>query len=184
MAAALHMSEDRIALGIIRKAHGVRGDASVEPWTDTMDRFSDLDRVLLVSPDEEIVRPSRIESAREHAGRVLVKFAGINTPEDLRDLQNWTIEIPASEARELEEGEYFLHDLIGLHVIDDQGTERGVVEDAFEGGGGVLLTIKPESGKPFDIPFAAEICTNVDLEHKTITVSLPEGIEDVDNVAD
>ena len=178
------MATDRIALGVIRKAHGVRGEASVEPWTDTMDRFSDLDRVILVSPDEETTREVRIEAAREHGGRVLVKFAGIETPEDLRDLQNWTIEIPESEARPLEEGEYFLHDLVGLRVVDDQGADRGVVADAFEGGGGVLLTIKPPKGKAFDIPFAAEICTNVDLDTKTMTVKLPEGIEDVDKVAD
>ena len=175
---------DRIALGIIRKAHGVRGEASVEPWTDTMDRFSDLDRVMLVSPDEQTVRPARIEAAREHAGRTLVKFEGIETPEDLRDLQNWTIEIPESEARQLEEGEYFLHDLVGLRLIDAEGNDRGVVEDAFEGGGGVLLTVKPKSGKSFDVPFAAEICTNIDLKAKTITVKLPEGIDDVDKVAD
>ena len=72
--------QNRIALGVIRKAHGVRGEASVEPWTDTIDRFSDLDRVMLVSPDEETTREARIESAREHSGRVLVKFAGIDAP--------------------------------------------------------------------------------------------------------
>ena len=176
--------KSRIALGIIRKAHGVRGEASVEPWTDTMDRFSGLEQVWLVSPDEETVRTARIESAREHAGRSLVKFQGIDTPEDLRDLQNWTIEIPESEARKLEEGEYFLHDLVGLRMIDSAGNERGVVEDAFEGGGGVLLTVKPKTGKPFDVPFAAEICTNIDLQAKTMTVNLPEGIDDVDKVAD
>jgi 16S rRNA processing protein RimM len=175
---------DRIALGIIRKAHGVRGEASVEPWTDTMDRFSGLDQVMLVSPDEKTVREMRIESAREHAGRSLVKFEGIDSPEDLRDLQNWTIEIPESDARPLEEGEYFLHDLVGMRMIDTEGHERGVVEDAFEGGGGVLLTVKPKSGKSFDVPFAAEICTNIDLAAKTITVKLPEGIDDVDKVAD
>jgi 16S rRNA processing protein RimM len=175
---------DRIALGIIRKAHGVRGEASVEPWTDTMNRFSDLERVMLVSPDEETVREVRIEAAREHAGRSLVKFEGIDSPEDLRDLQNWTIEIPESQARALEEGEYFLHDLIGMRMVDGDGHERGVVADAFEGGGGVLLTVKPKSGKSFDVPFAAEICTNIDLKAKTITVNLPVGIDDVDKVAD
>jgi 16S rRNA processing protein RimM len=178
------MTEGRIAIGIIRKAHGVRGEASVEPWTDTMDRFSGLEQVMLVSPDEKTVRAARIESAREHAGRSLVKFEGIDAPEDLRDLQNWTIEIPESEARELEAGEYFLHDLVGLRMIDADGRERGIIQDVFEGGGGVLLTVKPQSGKSFDVPFAAEICTNIDLKAKTMTVKLPEGLDDVDKVAD
>jgi len=174
------MATDRIALGIIRKAHGVHGEASVEPWTDTAGRFSDLDRVLLVSPDEQSTREAHVESAREHGGRVLVKFAEVTTPEDLRDLQNWTVEIPESEARPLEEGEYFIHDLVGLRLVDAEGRDRGVVRDAFEGGGGVLLTIEPPSGKTFDLPFAAEICTNIDLKTRTMTVALPEGIEDVE----
>ena len=178
------MATDRIAVGIIRKAHGVRGEASVEPWTDTMNRFSGLEHVMLVSPDEEIVRPARIESAREHAGRALVKFEGIDAPEDLRDLQNWTIAIPESQARPLEEGEYFLHDLIGLRMVDNDGNDRGVVEEVSEGGGGVLLTVKPKSGKRFDVPFAAAICTHIDLKAKKITVALPEGIDDVDKIAD
>ena len=68
---------DRIAVGIIRKAHGVRGEASVEPWTSSVDRFHDLRSVTLVSPDESETRTAEIESFRPHTGRALVKFAGI-----------------------------------------------------------------------------------------------------------
>ncbi len=174
------MASSRIALGIIRKPHGVHGEVSVEPWTDTVNRFDALRRVILVSPDEQSTREMTIEAAREHSGRVLVKFAGIGAPEELRDLKGWTIEIPESEARPLEKGEYFLHDLVGLRLIDAGGGDHGVVADAYEGGGGVLLTVKPSSGKAYELPFAAEICTNIDLAKKTITVALPEGIEDVD----
>lgn len=171
---------NRIALGIIRKAHGVRGEASVEPWTDTIGRFDQLERVTLVSPDESSIREMTVEAAREHSGRVLVKFAEIGAPEELRELQGWTIEIPESEARPLEEGEYFLHDLVGLRLVDGDGGDRGVVISVSEGGGGALLTVKPASGKEFDVPFASAICTHIDLARKTITVALPEGIEDVD----
>src|ERR1700737_3230419 len=174
------MATDRIALGIIRKAHGVRGEASVDPWTDTVNRFDTLRRVILVSPDEQSTREMTIEAAREHSGRVLLKFAEIGTPEELRDLQGWTIELPESEARPLEEGEYFLHDLVGLRLIDADGGDHGVVTDAYEGGGGVLLNVMPSSGKAYELPFAAEICTRIDLATKTMTVALPEGIEDVD----
>ena len=58
------MSGDRIALGIIRKAHGVRGEASVEPWTDSPERFTELRRVTLVSPDESSTRDAAIETRR------------------------------------------------------------------------------------------------------------------------
>ena len=173
-----------IAVGIIRKAHGVRGEASVEPWSDAPDRFDDLETVTLVSPDESQTRDVKIESVRAHAGRALVKFVGIDTPEDVQLLHNWTLEIPEDQARELDEDEYFLHDLAGLTLVDSEGRERGVVVEAYEGGGGVLLNVRRGDGKEFEVPFAADLCTEIDLAAKRIVVALPEGIDDLDAVAE
>jgi 16S rRNA processing protein RimM len=175
---------DRIAVGVIRKAHGVRGEASVEPWTDSAERFEELDAVTLVSPDESSTREVRVESTRVHAGRALVKFAGIDSPEDVQTLQGWTIEIPESDARELEEDEYFLHDLVGLTLIDAEGRQRGVVTDVMEGGGGLLLNVKRADGREFELPFAADLCTEIDLTKKRMVVALPEGLDDLDAVQD
>jgi 16S rRNA processing protein RimM len=167
----------RIAVGVIRKPHGVRGEASVEPWTNSPERFDDLTSVTLVSPDEASTREVRIESVRVHGDRALLKFEGIDAPEDVDPLRNWTIEIPESDARELEENEYFLHDLVGLTLIDAEGREQGRVIDIYEGGGGILLQVERGSRR-FDVPFASEICTKVDLQSKTMTVKLPEGIDE------
>ena len=172
------MAGDRIALGIIRKAHGIRGEASVEAWSDSPERFSDLRDVTLVSPDESQTRAASVENVRVHTGRALVKFSGIDSPEDVQKLQNWTVEIPESDARTLDADEYFLHDLIGLTLIDGQGRMRGKVVEVEETAGGLLLVVDGPTRR-FDVPFAAEICTKVDLEAKTIAVRLPEGIEDL-----
>jgi 16S rRNA processing protein RimM len=172
------MSSDRIALGIIRKAHGVRGEASVEAWSDSPERFTEVSAVTLVSPDESSTRDTAIESVRIHAGRALVKFAGIESPEEVQLLQNWTVEVPSSEARKLDEDEYFLHDLVGLTLIDSDGVTRGNVIGIEETGGGVLLVVEGPRGK-FDVPFAVDICTKVDLDAKTIAVNLPHGLEDL-----
>lgn len=172
------MPGDRIALGIIRKAHGVRGEASVEAWSDSPERFTEVSAVTLVSPDESSTRDATIESVRIHAGRALVKFAGIESPEEVQLLQNWTVEVPSSEARKLDEDEYFLHDLVGLRLVDAEGIERGKVIEIEETGGGVLLVVEGRRGK-FDVPFAADICTSIDLDAKTIAVKLPDGIEDL-----
>jgi 16S rRNA processing protein RimM len=168
------MSSGRIAVGVIRKPHGIRGEASVEPWTNSPDRFDDFETVTLVSPDESSTRDVRIEGARPHGDRVLVKFDGID---DVNPLRDWTLEIPEAEARELEEDEYFLHDLVGLTLIDASGNERGKVIEVYEGGGGILLQVQ-RGNRKFDVPFAAEICTKIDLASKTMTVNLPEGLDE------
>lgn len=172
----------RIAIGVIRKAHGVRGEASVEPWTDSLERFDGLATVTLVSPDEQSTREVEIEGFRPHSGRALLKFAGFDSPESLRPLQNWTVEIPEEDARELEDDEYFLHDLIGLTLVDADGREHGSVTDVLEGGGGLLLVVTPEGGKSWELPFAADLCTEIDLEAKRMVVAIPEGLEDLDSV--
>ena len=173
---------ERIAVGIIRKAHGVRGEASIEPWTDSAERFEELEAVTLVAPNDAQTRDVTIESLRLHGERALVKFAGIDSPEAVQLLHNWTIEIPADQARSLDEDEYFLHDLAGLTLVDGDGRERGVVTEAYEGGGGTLLSVKRADGRTFELPFAADLCTEIDLAGKRIVVNLPEGIEDLDAV--
>ena len=175
---------NRIAVGVIRKAHGVRGEASIEPWTDSVDRLAELESVTLVSPDEKQTRETRIEGVREHGERALMKFAGIESPEDVQALQNWTLEIPESEARELEEDEYFLHDLVGLTLLDAEGRERGVVTEVYEGGGGVLLNVRRADGREFELPFAADLCTEINLAGKRMVVALPEGLDDLDAVVE
>jgi len=175
--------KELIALGIIRKPHGIRGEASVEPWTDSVERFSELTDVLLVSPGESEKKPAKIDSVRPHGERVLVRFSGIETPEALADFQNWTIEIPMSEARALEGGEYFLHDLADLEVRDSAGRLIGQTTEVNEGGGGILLAVRRPDGKTFDLPFVADFCKTVDLDAGKLIVDLPAGLENLDQAA-
>ena len=107
-----------------------------------------------------------------------MKFAGFTTPEDVDALRQWTIEIPESAARARQTDEYFLHDLIGLRLVDAAGKERGEVIEAYEGGGGVLLNVKRADGHEYEVPFAAAICTEIDIDGKRILVDLPEGIDE------
>jgi tRNA (guanine37-N1)-methyltransferase len=173
---------DRIAVGVIRKPHGIRGDASIEPWTADVSRFDDLTRVTLVAPQDRELRSAVIDGIRVHGSRLLLHFEGVDSPEAVGELRNWTVEIPASDARTLETDEYYLHDLVGLELIDVDGVSRGVVTVADEAGSGVLLTVKRADGHTYDVPFAASICTEIDIPNKRMRVDLPEGIEDLDAI--
>lgn len=170
---------DLIAVGVVRRAHGVHGEISVELLTDTPERFDDLEGAWLVSPDREELRRVEIESVRHHKDRVLLKLEGVDAPEAVRPLQLWTLEVEPDQARELEEGEFFLHDLIGLAVVAPNGRRIGEVTDAGEGGGGVLLAVRRPDGGTFDLPFASSICTRIDPAAGEIVADLPGGLENL-----
>jgi 16S rRNA processing protein RimM len=174
---------DLIAVGIVRKPHGVCGEASVEPWTDGVGRFDDLERIFLVSPDRRTIRETTIRSFRPHSGRALLGFDGVESPEQVDRIREWTIEIPSSEARALDENEVFLHDLVGLALVDESGRELGIVKDVSEGGGGLLLRVATAENRRADVPFAAEYIVRMDLQQRRMIVKLPEGLLDLSKAA-
>ena len=171
--------DDLIAVGVIRKSHGVRGEMSVEPLTETPERFRDLGDVWLVSPDRSEMRPGRLTSARTHKDRALVGLEGITDPESVAPFRNWTIEIHSRDAKALEENEFFIHDLIGLRMIAPDDRFLGTITDVVEGGGGLLLVVEPPDRPPFEVPFAQSICTRIDPAAGTVVADLPEGLEDL-----
>ena len=172
--------ETLIAIGIVRKAHGVRGEASVEPWTVDPSRFEVLDRIYLVAPDEETILQADVASLRYHGPRVLLALEGIDAPERIRDYRGWTVEIPEEDRLETGEDEYYLYELEDLEMVNPAGELIGRVVAAAEGGGGVLLTVRSDSGRRFDVPLVKAICREIDLEKGKIVADLPEGLDAVE----
>lgn len=166
-----------VLLGVIRRPHGVRGEASVEMLTDDPSRLSELDWVVLVSPRRDALLPAEIVSSRVHKGRALALFDLFKTPEAVAEHRDWTVEIPDSESRELEADEYFIHDLIGLEVRDAAGRSLGRVSEALESSVQLLLRVERVSGGSFEMPFAEALVRSVDLEAKLLVVELPAGLE-------
>ncbi len=173
-----------VAVGVIRRPHGIRGEASVELLTDSAARFDELSEVMLVSPDRSRFVESKITGARAHQARVLVSFEGIVAPEDVARFREWTVEIPESEARETDEDEFFLHDLVGLAVIAHDGREIGQVRDVVEAVGQTLLRVDRSGGGFFDLPFAEAYCVEIDLGTRRLTVDLPDGLETLNDPED
>ena len=168
-----------VAVGVMRRSHGVRGEVSVALLTDSVSRFDELDRVYLVDPERTKVIESAVRAVRPHNDRVLLLLEGIESPEEVARYRDWTIEVPEDEARELDENEYFLHDLIGLDVRDMSGERLGKVVDAVEAVAQILLRVETGDGHRFEVPFVKALCPEVDLENGCLTVDLPEGLIDL-----
>jgi 16S rRNA processing protein RimM len=123
--------------------------------------------------------PMEVENTWMHGDHLILKFKGVDTISDAEKLAGAEVSIPFEQRAALSADEVYQSDLIGCEVVDASGRPLGTVEDFQETGGAPLLTVKTASGRELLIPFANSICTKIDLEHKQITVNLPDGLLDL-----
>lgn len=160
-------------IGKIVNTQGIKGDIRVTPSTFDIKRFELLDEVFISN------KTYKIEYVRYHKSFVILKFLGVDTMTDAEKLKNKFIEIPDSLALPLEEGEYYIRDLIGLLVFSDEGECLGILDDVLETGANDVYIIKKENTKDLLIPAIKQCILNVDINNKKMTVHLLEGLKDL-----
>lgn len=162
-----------IETGKIVNIHGLRGEVKIMPWSDDPEFICDFD-ILYYGKDKKILE---IENARVHKNMVLVKFKGIDTPETANLLRNNIIYIDRNDV-ELEEGTYFIQDLIGLKVINaDTNEEYGTVRDVFQTGANDVYEVKNDE-KTVLIPAIPDVIVNTDIENSVLMIRPLEGLFD------
>lgn len=170
-----------LLVGTCGPPHGVRGEIKVIPETDDPERLADLGRVFL-GPSPDRVRERAIESVRFQPTKrgivALVTFPGLRDRDDAEALRGLGVYAAEADLPALEEGEVFLHDLIGLAVVTEDGEAVGTVQDVLTGGAQNLLLVQ-RPGKPDAlVPDVDEIVTAIDLDAERITLRPPEGLLD------
>ena len=163
-----------VAVGRVGKAHGIRGDAFVEPWTDAPDeRFSPGSRLSTEPADRG---PLTVESARQHSGKLVVHFAGVDDRNAIEALRGTVLLVPASARPPIEDpDEFYDTDLIGLNVRTVNGQALGPVTDVLHSPAGSLLAIDV-AGREVLVPFRTEFVPTVDLAAGIAEVDPPDGL--------
>ena len=160
-----------LVIGQIGKAHGVRGEARVVPHTDVPERFTWLKTVYI--GDEP--RPIAVESVRWHKNFVLLKLAGYENREQVEQLRGQWVQVPEEDAIPLEEGEYFLYQLIGLQVFQDTGRHLGELVDIIETQANNVFVVRTDSQELL-LPDTEEVVLDIDFENGRMTVHLLPGL--------
>ena len=168
--------EDLVVIARIVKTRGLRGELVADLLTDFPERFEGLTDVTVRPVGGGSGRELKIEKFWFQKGRVILKFAGLDTVEDAEPLRDSDVCIDESEAAELEEDEFFDWQLAGCRVETIGGESIGEVREVMRTGGTELLVVDGEAGREYLIPFAGSICTDVDVENKIIRVDPPEGL--------
>ena len=166
--------QKRLEVGQIVNTFGIKGEVKVVPFTNDINRFDDLKKVYVTSRKE--AKLYKVENVRYHKNMVLLKLENINNPEDAEMLKNAYLEIDREDAIPLEEGTYFIADLIGLEVYSDEGNLLGKVEDIYNTGSNDIYVIKDELWKQILLPGIKEVIKDVQIQNAKIIVHLIPGL--------
>lgn len=170
--------EDMLKVGIIASMHGVKGEVKVYPTTDDVNRFKKLKQVLLDNGKETI--SLEIEGVKFFKQMVILKFKGIDSLDDAFHLKQKELYILRKDAVKLKADEYFIADLIGMDVFDDQENKLGKLIDVMTtGANDVYIVQMQENEKELLIPAIKECILNIDVEQKKMVIHLMEGLLDL-----
>jgi len=164
-----------LEIGQIVNTFGIKGMVKVRPFTDDVQkRFDDLKKVYVENKKSK--KEYEIEEVKYHKDMVLIKFKGIDNPEDANLLRESYLMVDRQTQEPLPEGTYYIVDMIGLEVYTDEGECLGILDDIFNTGSNDIYVVKNELGKQILLPAIKEVIQKVDMEQKRITVHLLPGL--------
>ena len=159
----------RLTIGVIGGTHGVQGELKLKLLTDHPEHLSTIRTVYLGDSDS----PTGLTSVRFQGDQALIQLEGVLSPEEGKLLGGLKVRIAGSDALPLEEGEYFLFQLIGLSAVTSDGTAIGTVTDILETGAHDVLAIRPETGPDILVPNHPRYVLDIAPQRNQIVIDLP-----------
>ena len=167
---------DYFEIGQISNTHGLKGELKVRPYTENAKRFEKIKRVLIRNKQDGFDE-YEVQSVRYQKDIVLLKLKGIDDIDIAENLKTQSLIIPREDAKELEENEFFIADLIGCNVYENN-EKIGELVDIFTAGASDVYVIKRAGKNDLLLPALESIIKNIDVKNKKIDVEVPRGLDD------
>ena len=161
-------------IGKIVNTHGLKGHVKVEPWCDGIETFEYLDSIFIKGTEYNI------ESVKPHKNIFLLKLKNIDDINVAEGFKGAIITADREMLPPLPEGTYYITDIIGLEVYEDE-KYIGKISDWIETGSNNVYVIKRPKGKDVLIPAIDDVIKKIDIENKTMSVKLLEGLMEDDD---
>lgn len=168
----------RLKVGKIVNTHSLKGEVKVISSTDFEEQRFEKGTELLITRGNQIVKEVTVESYRTHKNNLLVKFVGIDSIEEAEKLKNLQIKIDSENIGELEENEFYFHEIIGCEVFDENGKSLGEISEILTPGANDVWVIKSQNGKEILIPYIEDVVKKIDVKNKKIDIEVMEGLID------
>jgi len=161
-----------LAVGFLRRPHGTRGEIIMDVHTDFPEHLK-IGRKLFISEDH---RPMVLTGARRHQAGLLVSFDGLDTPEGAGMLRNQWVYAKRSEAPNLPAGLLYQHELLGMAVLDEQGTSLGTIREIIRTGANDVYVVKHDSRRELLLPAIPSVILSIDRGSRIVNVHVLEGL--------
>ena len=168
--------EELFRVGVISNTHGIRGEVKVYPTTDNVRRFDDLKEVILDTGKEQL--NLHVTSVKYFKNMVILKFKEFDNINDIIPYKGMDLLVTRENAIPLEEGEYYIADIIGSKVITDEDKILGMLTDVLQTGANDVYVVKTKDGKEVLLPSIEECILDRDIENKIVKVHIMKGLLD------
>lgn len=166
--------EQQLQVGIISSTHGVKGEVKVFPTTDDANRFKQLKEVILDTGKERLLL--EIEGVKFFKQFVILKFKDYDNINDIEKYKGKSLYVNREHAVKLKKDEYFVADLLGIKLIDEDENEVGTMTDYMETGANDVYTITMKDGRELLLPAIKQCILHVDIEQRVMQVHILEGL--------
>jgi 16S rRNA processing protein RimM len=173
------MNEKWFTVGKVVNTHGIRGELKILSQTDFADvRFAAGNKLLMVNEESGASLEVKVISSRANKNVYILKLEGFTDINVVEKYKGWVLKISSDQQLELEEGEYYYHEIIGCRVVTEEGEELGTISEILSpGANDVWVVDRPNgSGKQLLLPVIDDVLINVDTKEKIVTVHLMEGL--------
>jgi 16S rRNA processing protein RimM len=172
-----------VLLAHIVRPQGRQGEVLADIFTDFPERFSQRERLFLRPPGQgrhDAMREAKVESHWLHKGRVVLKFAQVDSIPDAENLRGFDVVVAREQRMPLDGDAVYVSDLLGVRVIDVSrggAAEAGEITDVEpEGAGPAMLVVRTPAGEELLIPFVRAYLRKMDIEAKRLEMDLPAGL--------
>ena len=168
------MSNDFIVIGKVVSTQGNKGEVNVLPLTDSIDRFKNLDNVFLRNKNSQIAL--NVEKIRIKKDTIILKLKDTENIEEARMIVGSFLEVERKNAVKLPKNTYFIFEIIGLEVYDENNIFLGKVENVIRTGSNDVYVVKRKDKEELFIPAIHDVVKNISLEKKRITINMVDGL--------
>ena len=166
--------DDLLRVGVISSTHGVRGEVKVYPTTDNPERFKALAEVLVDIGGK--TEPLAIENVHFFKNMVILKLEGIDDMDTAAKYKGRDLWVTRENAVPLEEGEFFICDVIGSTVFEEDGKEFGTLKDVLQTGANDVFVVTMKDGREALLPCIDDCIREIDVEGKRIVAYIMPGL--------